>query len=341
MKSVRKQLELLGFEGAMRAADAEWSAPADRARARRRVEATHTIASSPPESEDISYLHSGLCQTCLPHRRPASNRDVWKRQSGRFRLIVQPGYLDESIDLSWRRADEQNEQERAWVGVPYGPKARLILIYLQTEGVRSRVVNMGPSMSAWMRSLGFSATGGERGTIRQFKEQVLRIGRCSFSLQWTDLDPSGTETVNVTDTRIVDGMSLWGFTADAGRWSGEIELSERFHAHLKEHAVPLDQRAIAHLSNNSLGLDLYTLFAYRLPRLKQNLTLRWQQLRGQLGAEGSMSSIGERIRETLQEVLAVYPDAKIEVARHGLTMKPSLPSVQKTMVRGSSLRLIV
>jgi hypothetical protein len=150
-----------------------------------------------------------------------------------------------------------------------------------------------------------------------------------------------TMPVNVTDTRIVDGMSLWGFTADAGRWSGEIELSERFHAHLKEHAVPLDQRAIAHLSNNSLGLDLYTLFAYRLPRLKQNLTLRWQQLRGQLGAEGSMSSIGERIRETLQEVLAVYPDAKIEVSRHGLTMKPSLPSVQKTMVRGSSLRLIV
>jgi len=122
MKSVREQLELLGFEGAMRAADAEWSAPADRARARRRVEATHTIASSSPESEDISYLHSGLCQTCLPHRRPASNRDVWKRQSGRFRLIVQPGYLDESIDLSWRRADEQNEQERAWVGVPYGPR---------------------------------------------------------------------------------------------------------------------------------------------------------------------------------------------------------------------------
>jgi hypothetical protein len=54
-----------------------------------------------------------------------------------------------------------------------------------------------------------------------------------------------------------------------------------------------------------------------------------------------MSSIGERIRETLPEVLAVYPDAKIEVSRHGLTMKPSLPSVQKTMVRGSSLRLMI
>ena len=122
MKSVREQLELLGFEGAMRAAEAEWSAPADRARTRRRVEVTHTIASSSPESEDISYLHSGLCQTCLPHRRPASNRDVWKRQSGRFRLIVQPGDPDESIDLSWRQADEQNEQERAWVGFQMVPR---------------------------------------------------------------------------------------------------------------------------------------------------------------------------------------------------------------------------
>ena len=62
--------------------------------------------------------------------------------------------------------------------------------------------------------------GAERGTIRQFKEQVLRIGRCSFSLQWTDLNASGTETVNITDTRIVDGMSLLGLRADAGRCPG-------------------------------------------------------------------------------------------------------------------------
>ena len=133
-------------------------------------------------------------------------------------------------------------------------------------------------------------------------------------------------------------MSLWGFTADAGRWSGEIQFRNA-STHTEGARGTARSAGDRALSNNSLGLDLYTLFAYRLPRLKQNSHCA-EQLRGQLGAEGSMSSIGERIREILPEVLAVYPDAKIEVSRHGLTMKPSLPSVQKTMVRGSPLRLI-
>ena len=59
------------------------------------------------------------------------------------------------------------------------------------------------------------------------------------------------------------------------------------HEHLREHAVPLDKRAIAHLSGNSLGLDLYALLAYRLPRLKQPVHLRWAALQEQIGSEES------------------------------------------------------
>ena len=32
-----------------------------------------------------------------------------------------------------------------FLGVPWGAKARLILIYLQSEGLKGRVVQMGPS----------------------------------------------------------------------------------------------------------------------------------------------------------------------------------------------------
>jgi hypothetical protein len=135
------------------------------------------------------------------------------------------------------------------------------------------------------------------GSIRLFKEQVLRIARCQFSLQWREKDTSGNEVTNVTDARIVEGMALWRGIEDTTKWAGAIELSERFHEHLREHAVSLDQRAIARLAGYSLGLDLYTLFAYRLPRLSAPVTLRWEQLAGQLGADCSTKHLAARIRE--------------------------------------------
>jgi hypothetical protein len=228
-----------------------------------------------------------------------------------------------------------------YLGVPFGPKARLILIYFQSEERRSRTVSMGPSMSAWIRSLGLAVTGGPRGSINAVKEQALRIARCGFTLQWEERDAEGNTTVAVRDQKIVDGLTLWNSASDPTHWSGTIELTQQFYEHLREHSVPLDRRAIAHLSDNSLGLDLYTLFAYRLPRLKTDLHLRWTQLQDQLGAaEKGANALARRIREALPDVMAGYPDAKVEVTRYGLLLKPSLPAVPRTMVNGAKLTAI-
>jgi hypothetical protein len=69
----------------------------------------------------------------------------------------------------------------------------------------------------------------------------MRIARCTFTLQWTDVEPSGKERTVVIDTKIIDGMELWNATSDD--WSATVELGERFHSHLVEHAVPLEQLA--------------------------------------------------------------------------------------------------
>ena len=51
------------------------------------------------------------------------------------------------------------------VGVPYGSHARLIMLHLQSEGLKSRTVSLGPSLSAFLRSLGLPVSGGPRGSI--------------------------------------------------------------------------------------------------------------------------------------------------------------------------------
>ncbi len=333
----RQQLELIGLKESLRFADAEGTTMAERRRLRERLEVAHQLLGDLPAREDVAFLHSGLCQTYLPHTRPKENHAVWRRESGRFTLIVAPGVLDERRKEGQQRASPR-EASDLYLGVPFGPKARLILIYLQTEGRKNRVVNMGSSMSAWIRSLGLAVTGGQKGTINAVREQVMRIARCSFTLQWEEKDADGNTTMSVRDQRIVEGLSLWNAASDASKWSAEIELGQQFYEHLREHSVPLDKRAIAHLSNNSLGLDLYTLFAYRLPRLNKDVHLRWSVLLEQLGtSEKQTKTVAFRIREVLPDVMAGYPDAKVEVTRHGLLLKPSLPAVPRTMVRGVTL----
>ena len=52
-------------------------------------------------------------------------------------------------------------------------------------------------------------------------------------MQW---DGDGNNGTIIADTNIVDGMQFWNPTSED--WSGEVRLSQRFHDHLKEHAVP-------------------------------------------------------------------------------------------------------
>ncbi|MBV8093238.1 MAG: plasmid replication protein [Acetobacteraceae bacterium] len=327
--SITEQLNLLGLEETRRRAAADAVTPKQRERLLRRVEAAHELLSTLPEAEDLSFLHSGLCQTALPHSRPESNHAVWRRTSGRFTLSITPGTL---------ARPDSHPADDGWVGVPYGTKARLILIHLQTEGLKARTVSLGPSLSAFLRSLGLPVTGGPRGSITAVREQALRIARCSFSLQWSDIDAaSGVTKTMVSDTRIVDGLELWEGRG-GNEWNGTVELSSRFHEHLREHAVPLDKRAIAHLSGNSLGLDLYALLAYRLPRLKQEVHLRWAALQSQIGSEESaMKELARRVRQVLPDVIVAYPHARIETTPTGLTLRPSQAAVPRLSIRGIKL----
>ena len=275
-----KQLELYGLDGAKRLAEATSTSPRERSRLIRRVETAHEIMAALPARDELSFLHSGLCQTFLPHSRQAEDHAPWQRRSGRFNLTVTPGTLDRG-------------KGSEYVGVPYGPKARLILIHLQTEGRKSRTVNLGASFSAFLRSLGLAVTGGKRGTIGSVREQSLRIALCNFSMQWAVED---SRVDRLEFWRIADRLEVW--RSGRQEWSETVELSERFHAHLREHSVPLERRGIAHLSGSSLGLDVYALLAYRLPRLEREIHLRWNALQEQLGsAEKTTNTLPARIRE--------------------------------------------
>src|SRR6186997_2665887 len=75
------------------------------------------------EDAGTGFLYSGWCQAALPHRK-LPDAEGWAVQSERVTLIVQPGMRPSATG------------DPSPVGVPYGSRARLIMLYLQSEALR-------------------------------------------------------------------------------------------------------------------------------------------------------------------------------------------------------------
>jgi Plasmid encoded RepA protein len=100
-----------------------------------RTEVEAAITYMADEEGGIGFLYSGWCQTALPHRR-LPDTDGWQIETERTTLIVEPGMRPGTAG------------KPVSVGVPYGSRARLILIFLQSEAIRtrSREIELGRSL---------------------------------------------------------------------------------------------------------------------------------------------------------------------------------------------------
>jgi len=273
------------------------------------------------EDSSIGYLYSGWCQAALPHRRLPDNQG-WQVTGERVRLIVEPGM---------RGSDNGIPQP---VGVPYGSRARLILIYLQSEALKtgSREVILGTSLRNWMGRMGIPIGGSNLQIVR---EQTERISRCRLTFEVRQGNRLGMANQSITDTTIfleVDQLGQNSLFAQKAR------LSEQFYEGLRKHPVPLEEAAIGALSNNSMALDIYAWLAYRLHSLSKPTPISWRAVKGQFGGGyGRMNNFRARFLPNLQLALAVYPDAQVteDDKGTGLILHPSRPPVAPKLIFAS------
>lgn len=284
------------------------------------VEATlQFMADDDPEA---AFVYSGWAQSALPHRRLPDERD-WVLETDHVTLLVEAGKrVVNGVPIP--------------IGVPFGSRARLILIYLQTEALRtgSREVELGGSLREWISRMGISI-GGK--TTKEIREQAERIARCRMSFHVTRGSKSG-----LVNQSIVDSAMFVEDAGEAGQGSlfAEVaKLSEGFYEQLKKHPVPVQEAAIRALSNNSMAHDAYVWLAYRLHSLQAPKTISWKALHAQMGAGFSQQKhFKPKFRENLALALAVYPDARVDDDDRGLTLHPSRPPVAPRLIGGSSAR---
>jgi len=257
----------------------------------------------PPSGQDIGYLHSVFCQVGLPRRR-FSGRE-FTRHSGVAWMVIQAGYLDEG----------SGRVER---DVPHGVMPRLLLAWICDRVKRggSLELELGGSPRELLRQLGLD---GQAARYAALRDGLHDLAAARFQLGFRG------QTLN---TQAVHRLHAWGAPGGA-----RLMVSQDFALDLRQHAVPLDRRALAMLTGSALALDLYTWLAQRLCRLDAALPMSWARLHAQLGQEyqGARAAhdFSGRVLDVLPQVLLAYPGARVFVGAGGLHLLPSAPPVER------------
>ncbi len=290
---------------------------------KRLIEGTQSLYEQ--DKPEIVFAHSTMCQTCLPFSKPKEDVREWKSKNGRSSVFLKAGEVY-----------NKDTDELFKVPLPYGPKPRLLLYYLNSQAIKqqSALIEVEPTLGQLIQRLGFESNGRDYKTV---KDQFTCLSASQMIIGRGEADGSSTTEYR----RIVDATNLW-YSKEGKQttlWPNVVRLSGEYFNSLHQHAVPLDDGAISLIKDSALALDIYTMLAERLHRIPYDKPafIPWAALHQLYGSNyKDIRKFRQKFREALTQVMAVYPDARIEDEKDasgnpkGLRLKNSKPPIQKT-----------
>lgn len=279
------------------------------------------------QDNSLLFQHSVFCQTSLPYRNPGDDVRLWQRAQGTTFLEIEAG-----------RLFHPTLKHSVPIGLPWGPKPRLILAHLNAEALQqdSPVIEIDNSLTAFVKRIRGFKHGRE---IKVFKDQLNRLCAARVMLA---LSQSETRARQM-DTKIIEGFEIW-FTKDERQrilWPTTIQFSQPYFESLQQHAVPLNEIDLAALAHSALAIDLYSWLAQRLHRINPNRSafVQWPALKQQFGPDYTlMENFKKKFRVALRQVQCRYKTARFELDGYGMRLFNSPPPVAKRLVQFSPAR---
>jgi hypothetical protein len=265
--------------------------------------------------EGISFHYVPLIQCSFPHADPGESRSFTRRN----------GWLELTLGTT-----------RPETGLPYGVPARLLTIYCASEAVRSKSpeVFLGTSVHDFLRRLDVPITRGDRGSLRVYANQLLKLIHCTLTIDENIKDASGRTGLHIRQALFAEEARLWwdDETRGVGQGSSLVLSSVLFNSIL-DRSAPLSTSAIKQLRKSPMDLDVYAWLVHRLFNLSKPSTVTWSQLSEQFGhGYAELRRFRRFFTESLKRVQAVYPEAKLKVADAGVILLPSRPHLAPTTV---------
>jgi hypothetical protein len=275
-----------------------------------------TVAAIPPGAPTaltagISFQYVPLIQCSFPHADPGDVGAFTRRN----------GWLE--LTLSATRRD---------TGLPYGVPARLLTIYCASEAVRTRSpeIYLGKTVHEFLRCLDVPVTRGERGSLRVYANQLLRLIHCAVSIDENIRDSTGRTGLHIRQALFAEEARLWWDDANLVGQGSSLVLSSVLFESILERSAPLSTAAIRQLRKSPMDLDVYAWLVHRLFNLSRSNTVTWAQLSGQFGhGYAEPRKFRHFFLDSLKRVLAVYPEANVKPTAAGLLLSPSRPHVPR------------
>jgi hypothetical protein len=270
------------------------------------VEAAYQVLGD--DAERMGFTYSGFALTSLPHKPLES--PTWRREGHNITLVLQAGV-------------DRNDKS---LGLPYGSYARFILLFLQSEAIRtqSREIELGRSMKVWLGSKMGLSIGGT--TYKKVSEQARRISGCSLTFF---ADRAGAQ-IKSRGGFVKSEITMTALGDQPALWQDRVMLDEDFFRALREHPVPVSETALKAIGPRSMVIDVYIWLAYRLHALKKDVEVGWPALFAQFGGGfGTIRRFRQHFLECLQIAMAAYPEARVSFGSRGILLMPSRPAIAK------------
>jgi hypothetical protein len=188
--------------------------------------------------------------------------------------------------------------------------------------VRSPELELGPSLSHFMRELGLVPTGGRWGNILRLREQMVRLFASSVTCIYDDSYRTG-----IYGVKIVQDARLWWDPKAPEQiplWNSMLTLGADFYKEIVSNPIPIDMNAIKALKQSPMALDIYCWLTYRLSYLRRQTEIPWEALATQFGADyGRIIDFKVNFTKHLRKVLKFYPEARVTEGKRGLVLKAS------------------
>lgn len=281
----------------------------------RQSEALRKLANEKPETGYIMRLVA-LCT--LPRTNPG-RRDRYVRKNGPYTLVMIAG----------------GEKPR----LPYGSIPRLLLAWICTEAyhTKRRRLNLGRSLSAFMRELGMNPlAGGPRGDRTRLHQQMIRLFQTSVEL--THQEKQGGPMHRIADL-VAPASRLWWDVRrpdESTLWDSWIELGERFFEEIIRSPMPIDMHVLRTMKRSPLGLDAYLWLTCRLFTLGERVRLPWRSLYRQFGAHpedinaAALSNFRADFLRELEKLQLAWPDFRYSLPIGALELRPTEPRIHPT-----------
>lgn len=277
----------------------------------------------------IGYTPYFAVQTSLPYTDPGEIQ-LWQRENGFAKLTVQP-WLEAKWDKTMKRRVIVNH------GIPSGSIPRLAIAYLSTQAVLTgcREIDLGDTLSEWMRKIGYTPKWGRNATNDRFADQIWKLASCSISYYQEAYTDAGFER-SLESVKLVKNIkefwaSLRSPEGQRGLWNAVLLLTQDAFEAFCQDAVPLNLLTLQRLKHSPLKIDVYTWLAPRLFRLRRPQEISYDGLAAQFGSQfDTLYAFARNFDGALIDVCREYTAAKVEFIQGGVRLYPSLPHVKPT-----------